>query len=114
MTPARKAELALQKRARQTLALLRRKIKCRRPVVLKFKPQADCFAICYLKKRAGNRRVFEIMLDIGQMGSWSETIDTVCHEYAHALTWFDLPLHDHSALWGVAYAMCYCVAWDVT
>lgn len=110
---AREVRRELEWYARDTLKKLRRKVKCRRPCVLKFESLKDCFAICHLRKRPGDRRVFEITLDIDKMGSWSETVDTVCHEYAHALTWFDLPQDDHGALWGVAYAMCFCAAWGV-
>jgi hypothetical protein len=38
-----------------------------------------------------------------------ETIDTLIHEYAHAMTWrpFHALMHDHDAMWGVAFAQIY-------
>lgn len=41
--------------------------------------------------------------------SFALKIDTLIHEWAHALTWFGAETHneDHSAEWGVQYAKIY-------
>lgn len=39
---------------------------------------------------------------------WAIVRETLCHEWAHALTW-DLPGPEHGPQWGVAYAAAYSV-----
>jgi hypothetical protein len=39
--------------------------------------------------------------------TYNELVDTLCHEWAHALAWDDDPLDDHPDEWGIAYARVY-------
>lgn len=41
------------------------------------------------------------------------SLDTLAHEWAHALTWDCAEVEDHGPLWGVAYARCYRIVYEV-
>ena len=48
-------------------------------------------------------------LEINRKLSFDLRVDTLIHEWAHALTWFGAETHldDHSAEWGITYARIY-------
>ena len=43
---------------------------------------------------------------MGNERAWKEV---VAHEWAHTLVWHIPGSQDHDAIWGAAYARCYCV-----
>jgi len=54
-------------------------------------------------------QVLDRSTDLPRDLSRQELLDTLVHEWAHALAWTgrDEGLDHHDALWGVAYAQCY-------
>ena len=48
---------------------------------------------------------YHIYVDLRQV--WALQIDTLLHEWAHALTWHGNDDDDHGPEWGLAYAMLY-------
>lgn len=54
---------------------------------------------------------FDIALDPRQ--PFSTLLDTLIHEYAHAMTWNTQGEEQHGPAWGVAYAKCYNVSISV-
>jgi len=50
-----------------------------------------------------------LRIEINKRKWFGQKLDTVLHEWAHALTWFgaETNYEDHSAEWGIAYAKVY-------
>jgi hypothetical protein len=84
----------------RTIAWMRRNFPARYPVYVRSRQ---------LKAEHGYT-IFadEFLLCINNKQSFPLRIDTLIHEWAHALTWFGAETHeDHSAEWGLAYAKIY-------
>lgn len=77
-------------------------------------PSKHCGHTALALDEAGfNITVFRSVIDCGRPRPMTrlELIDTLVHEWAHALAWPGVPdeftLDRHDAAWGVAYARCY-------
>lgn len=89
----------------RTINWLRREFPSRYPVRIRSRILSGCSGDCSFE----NRRFY---IRIDSTKEYSEKIDTLLHEYAHALTWFGAGrAEDHSDEWGLWYAKLY-RAWD--
>lgn len=102
---------AAVKAAADTARSLRadRRTRVRYPVRIRWHRFKDpkTFADCTLYKPPKARPFFEIRLNPCKLTTRAEVEDTILHEWAHALTWYDVRLDDHDAVWGAAYAQAY-------
>ena len=81
------------------------------PVHVRFdKPfkKLKCWGVCNFRKKPTPH--FEI--DLAWDAPWVTILDTLMHEWAHAVSWTAVPkkgsgFSDHSALWGVSFAHVY-------
>ena len=69
-------------------------------------PQADCFGVIKLG------RLVKIIIRINVNNVWASKVDSLMHEWAHAMEWeanwtVDGPKKDHGETWGVWYAKIY-------
>jgi len=89
----------------RTINWLRREFPPRYPVTICSQSLKGLSGDCIFK----NHR---FLIRINSKKAFSERIDTILHEYAHALTWFGADcVEDHSDEWGLCYAKLY-RAWD--
>jgi len=86
--------------------LLNEAIPLRKPVKLIQREMKDCFGYCYDK---GSH--FIIVINKGS--TYYQKIDTIIHEYAHAMTMSNQKYRsrdektEHNAQWGICYAQAY-------
>jgi len=54
------------------------------------------------------------LIRINKKSSYQVKLDTLLHEWAHALTWFEHKYEEHPNVWGEAYARIYraWLKWD--
>lgn len=73
------------------------------PVTIRSKPLKNYCGSAVLNKNVR----FDILIHRNQC--FTLRVDTLIHEWAHALTWFGAETHheDHSAEWGIQYAKIY-------
>jgi len=111
---ALRLRLRQRERVARALARLRRLLPLPHPVAVVWaSTDASLYGSCERLGR-GRRRRFRITLDPGQCETIAEAVDTLLHEYAHAMSWHDVPSQgDHGDAWGLAYALCYRKFWRV-
>ncbi len=92
-------KLTTAQKWRKTLAWLHRNFPARSPIYIKSKPIKELNG--YIQPETG---YFQIVIARNQ--SFNLRIDSLIHEWAHALTWFgaETDIEDHSNEWGMAYA----------
>lgn len=106
MNPTPEAALAAKSTAKRLRA--DRRTRVRYPVRIRWcRMRGDTFADCNLHRPPGGRPWFEVRLNPAKLHTRTEVEDTVLHEWAHAMTWYDVRLDDHEAVWGAAYAQAY-------
>lgn len=93
------------------LVELRKKFPTREPVVLRFDSLREKSCIGYCESDAGGH---VITIDDGLRGPLTFFLDTLIHEYAHALQWEGPERNrvDHDAAWGIIYARLVQWAYD--
>lgn len=96
-----------EQKFRRVLRWLRKEHPPHLPVRLRQVDRPDmakCDGHTWLDKDAG---VFRI--EINRRRWYGTRLDTLIHEWAHALTWFgaETEIEDHGAEWGIAYARLY-------
>ena len=106
----RAIQVRTRKSVARALARLRREMPTKHRVKVTWIDSEGCFGSCELRGR-GKRRWFDVRLDPKRCAVGEVAIETLLHEWAHCRTWFDLPMHDHGDLWGVAYAQVYRKFW---
>ena len=85
----------------RTIAWLRRNFPTASIVRVQSIPMEIHGVCCYEKKK--------FLITINRKKSFGLRIDTIIHEWAHALTWFgaETDVEEHSAEWGIQYAKIY-------
>ncbi len=102
-------KLTTSKKWLRTIAWLRRNFPAQHIICVRSKP---------MKKYQGTTRYSgkRFCIEINRKQCFLLRIDTLIHEWAHALTWFGAETHidDHSSEWGLAYARIYraYIAWN--
>ena len=88
---------------------LKKKFPISYPVTIKTKPYNFSGECIHHFDRFG--RVDRVQIVINDRLDFDGRLDTLIHEYAHALECAQFGncdlLHEHSAVWGVNYAACY-------
>ena len=90
---------------RRWLHNLRSTCPTKHPVTVRrvaLRPLIDVYGDCDLKPGGKSGPYFLIRIDAALPLGFAFMI--LLHEYAHALTWFDNPDHDHGAEWGTMFA----------
>ena len=80
-------------------------------------PAEDCIHIRSVSLSAGSARchgwiqaeIGYFQINVSRNQCFALRVETLIHEWAHALTWFGAETHqeDHSAEWGIQYAKIY-------
>jgi len=100
-------KLPTSKKWKMLLAWLHRNFPTKEAVTVRSKP---------LKKLCGEtiyeNHWFKIFIHRNQC--FTLRVDTLIHEWSHALTWFGAETHneDHSAEWGIQYAKIYRIFYE--
>ena len=92
---------------RRHVAKLRAAVPACAPVsVRRESPSHGRLAECALDGSGRNRR---FVIRIRPEARFNEALDSLIHEWAHALSWTDghPSLTDHDEMWGVAFSRCY-------
>lgn len=100
------ASLRTTTKWRKTLNWLRGTYPANYPVGVERKPRTrkrkELCGYCEFDESRGGYYVF-----VDRRQVWALQIDTLLHEWAHALTWHGNDDDDHGPEWGLAYAMLY-------
>lgn len=91
---------------RQAASALRKKLPTQFPVVIRAVAPGNPLHAADIGLVKGK---FVISIDPKEMPNENVWLQTLTHEYAHALTWHIPTNRDHPAVWGVMYAEVYCV-----
>jgi hypothetical protein len=93
----------------KTIKWLRKEFPARIPVYTVQRKLVGLCGDCTYLRNADRFRI-----RIHKTDTYRLKLDTVIHEWAHALTWWPEPADDHSAAWGQEYARIYraWIRWD--
>ena len=100
-------KLTNQQKWFRTLKFLRREFPLAYPVRVRTRCIKDCGDTTFIDGRGAVGGLFSIR--VNGRKPFDSRIDTILHEWAHAMTWFgaDANIEDHGPEWGVAYAKVY-------